>query len=138
MECVWTWARRLDLSAKAFSQTLQVNGFSPGMDKVVCYIDGHYFQVVKVLLTCVSPDVALQEPRPGEALSAVGALAALVVRAEVHGKGRHGDIGLVAVRAFSGFLVLQRSVRKQRGTTKDLVTLHWTSEVTQRIAYDLI
>ena len=58
--------------------------------------------------------MALQEPRPGEALSAVGALAALVVRAEVHGEGGHGDIGLVAVRALPGFLVLQRSVRMQR------------------------
>ena len=72
----------------------------------------------------MSPDVTLQEPRPGEALSAVGALAALVVRAEVHGEGGHGDVGLVAVRALSGFLVLQRSVRKQRGTIRDLMTLY--------------
>ena len=53
-------------------------------------------------LTCVSPDVALQEPRPGEALSAVGALAALVVRAHVHGVGRHGHVHFVAVRALPG------------------------------------
>ena len=79
--------------------------------------------LLKFILACVSPDVALQEPWPGEALSAVGALAALVVRAEVHGKGRHGDIGLVTVRALSGFLVLQRSVRKQRRTIRDLMTL---------------
>ena len=62
----------------------------------------------------MSPDVTLQEPWPGEALATVGAFAALVVRAEVHGEGGHGDVGLVAVRALSGFLVLQRSVRKQR------------------------
>ena len=95
------------MSAKAFSQTLQVNGFSPEMDKVVCYIDGQYLRVVKALLTCVSPDVALQEPRPGEALSAVGALAPLVVRPNVHGESWHRHISLVAVRALAGLLILQ-------------------------------
>ena len=75
-----------------------------------------------LLLTCVSSDVPLKKPRPREALSAVGALAALVVRAEVHGEGRHGDVGLVTVRALPSFLVLQRSVRRQRDTIRDLMT----------------
>ena len=90
VEWVWTWARRLDLSANAFSQTLQVNGFSPEMEqKTRLNILVIVSKLFMFLFTCVSSDMPLQKPRPREALSAVGALAALVVRAEVHGEGRH-------------------------------------------------
>jgi hypothetical protein len=63
------------------------------------------------MFTGVSPDVALEEPRSGEALSTEMAFAALVVGTEVHGVGRHGDVGLAAVRALPRLLVLQRPER---------------------------
>lgn len=41
------------------------------------------------LLTCVRSDVTLKQPRTRKALAAGGALAALVVRADVHRVCRH-------------------------------------------------
>ena len=57
--------------------------------------------------------MTLKEPRPGEALAAEVALAALVVRPQVHGVGRHGDVGLAAVRTLPCFLVLKRSKERK-------------------------
>jgi len=62
----------------------------------------------------VCSNVTLKEPRSGEAFAAEVALAALVVRPQVHGVGRHGDVGLAAVRTLSGFLVLEGS-KKRKG-----------------------
>lgn len=59
----------------------------------------------------MGPDVSLQQPGSREALAAVRTLAALVVRAHVHGEGRHGDVHLVAVRTTTCLLVGQRAVR---------------------------
>ena len=68
----------------------------------------HWFNVfLAIFLTCVGPNVALQQPRPGEALAAIGAFAALVVGAQVHREGRHGDVRLVAVGALPRLLVFQ-------------------------------
>lgn len=47
----------------------------------------------------------LKQPRPRETLPAILALATLVVSSHVHGKGRHTNINLVAVRTPSGFLI---------------------------------
>lgn len=55
--------------------------------------------------------VTLEQPRPGEALAAIVALAALIVSPHVHTEGRHTDVDLVAVRASPGLLISQRSVR---------------------------
>ncbi len=60
------------------------------------------------------PDVALQQPRPGEALATVRTLAALVVGPEVHGVGWHGNIGLVAMWALPSLFVFQRSMGETR------------------------
>lgn len=49
-------------------------------------------------------DVALQEPWPGKGLAAVRALAALTVRADVHGEGGHRDVHLVTMGTASGLL----------------------------------
>lgn len=62
------------------------------------------------LLTCVRPDVTLEQPRAREALAAGRTLAALVVRAHVHRVRRHRDVHLGAVRATAGLLVLERSM----------------------------
>ncbi len=64
------------------------------------------------------PDVSLQQPRSGKALSAVGALATLVVGPQVHGVGWHGDVGLVTMGALSGLLVFQGPV------AKNIIRLH--------------
>lgn len=61
--------------------------------------------------TCVSSNVSLQEPGPGEALATVGTLAALVMSPHVHGEGRHGHIHLVTVGTAPSLLVTQRPVR---------------------------
>ncbi len=53
--------------------------------------------------------MTLKKPRPGEALAAEVTLAPLVVRPQVHGVSRHGDVGLATVGTFPGFLVLERS-----------------------------
>ena len=58
-------------------------------------------------------DMTLQQPGPGEGFAAELALAALVVGPQVHGVGRHGDVGLVAMGTFPCFLVLQRSKQKR-------------------------
>ena len=47
----------------------------------------------------VGSHVALQQPRPREALAALGALAGQRVGADVHLEGGLGVVGLVAVRA---------------------------------------
>lgn len=99
------WARRFDLSAKALLQMVHLNGFSP----TTTVSDAVHEGAARV--TCVGPDVALEQPRPGEALSAVLALAALVVRPDVHRKGRHADVELVAMRAPSCLFVGGASVR---------------------------
>ena len=57
------------------------------------------------LLARVRPDVALQEPRPGEGLAAQEALAGQRVRADVHLQGAQRDVDLLAVLAAEGFLV---------------------------------
>lgn len=62
-------------------------------------------------VTCVRTYVSLQQPRSGEALAAVVALAPLIVGPHVHAERRHADVDLVAVRASSGLLVAERSVR---------------------------
>ena len=62
-----------------------------------------------MVVTCVSPDVALKQPGSREALPAEVALAALVVGPQVHRVGRHRDVGLVAVRALAGLFVLKGS-----------------------------
>jgi hypothetical protein len=54
--------------------------------------------------------VPLQQPRPGEAFPAEGALAALTVRAHVHTEGRHRHVDLVAVRTSPRLLVGQGPV----------------------------
>ena len=66
------------------------------------------------LLAGVGPDVALEQPGPGEALAAVRTTAALVVGADVLGVGGHGDVDLVTVRALLGLLVLVRSKSKRK------------------------
>lgn len=83
------------------------NGFSPGEETQ--WVGGSI--VGGASLTCVGADVPLQQPRPGEALAAVRALAALIVGAHVHRVGRHRDVHLVAVRAAARLLVHQRAVR---------------------------
>lgn len=55
--------------------------------------------------------VTLQQPRPGEALAAIMALASLIVGPHVHAERGHADVDLVAVRAPSGLLIAQRPVR---------------------------
>lgn len=61
-------------------------------------------------LTCMSAYMALQQPRSGEALAAVAALAALAVRPHVHAVGRHAHVDLVAVRTAPRLLVGERAV----------------------------
>jgi len=63
------------------------------------------------IVTCVRAYVTLQQPRPGEALAAIVALAALIVSPHMHAERRHADVDLVAVRAPPGLLVPQRPVR---------------------------
>ena len=58
----------------------------------------------------MSPDVTLQQPGSRETLSADVTLARLVVRPQMHGKGRHGDVNLSAVRTSLGFLIRERPV----------------------------
>ena len=62
-------------------------------------------------LAGVGADVALQQPGSGELLTAVRALAALVVCPHMHAIGRHGHVYFVTVRAFAGFLVTHAPVR---------------------------
>lgn len=54
--------------------------------------------------------VSLEEPRPGEALAAEVALAALVVGAHVHAERGYADVDLVAVGTAAGLLVAERAV----------------------------
>lgn len=61
--------------------------------------------------TCVRANVSLEQPRSREALAAVVALAALVVRAHVHGEGGHADVELVAVGAAARLFVRRAPVR---------------------------
>lgn len=56
-------------------------------------------------------DVALKKPRPREALAAVLALAALIVRPHVHGKRRHADVQFVAMGTSSRLLIGRTAVR---------------------------
>ena len=51
------------------------------------------------LLSSVSPDVALQQPGPGEGLATEGALAARGVGPHVHAQGRGAAVLLVTVAA---------------------------------------
>lgn len=57
------------------------------------------------LLTRVRPDVALEEPWPGEGLPAEEALAGERVGPDVHLEGAQGDVDLLAVLAAEGLLV---------------------------------
>ena len=63
------------------------------------------------LFARVRANVALQQPRSAEFLAAEGALAALVVRPDVHAEGRHRHVHFVAMRTFSRLFVGERSVR---------------------------
>lgn len=60
--------------------------------------------------TCVCSNVPLEQPGPGEALGAVRAAADLVVRAQVHGVGRHGHVDLAALGAGPRFAVVRGAV----------------------------
>ena len=62
------------------------------------------------LFSGVRSNVPLQQPRPAEALAAVRARTALVVRAHVHAVGRRWDVEFVAVRALAGLLVVDAAV----------------------------
>ncbi len=62
------------------------------------------------LLTSVSSDVALEEPWSAEPLPAVRTLTSLVVCADMHAVRRHRDVHFLAVRAFTGFLVVHTTV----------------------------
>ena len=55
------------------------------------------FRDVRLRGTCVSSNVSLQQPGPGEGLAAVRTLAALAVCAHVHREGWNGHVHLVAV-----------------------------------------
>lgn len=61
--------------------------------------------------TCMRAYVSLQQPRPGETLAAIVALASLIVGPHVHAECRHADVDFVAVRAPSGLFIAQRPVR---------------------------
>ena len=54
------------------------------------------------IITCMRPNVALQQPRPGEGLAAVRTLAALTVGADVHRESRYRHVDFVAMGAPSG------------------------------------
>jgi len=62
------------------------------------------------LLAGVRPHVTLEQPRPAEGFAADVAFVLQVVRQEVHGHGRHGDVDLAAGRAFLGQLAVQAAV----------------------------
>lgn len=61
--------------------------------------------------TCMRAYMSLQQPRPGETLAAIVALASLIVGPHVHAERRHADVDFVAVRAPPGLLIAQRPVR---------------------------
>lgn len=52
----------------------------------------------------------LEQPRPGEALSAILTFATLIVSPHVHGEGWHADVHLVAMRTPPGFLIGRASM----------------------------
>lgn len=59
----------------------------------------------------VGPEVALQEPRTAECLTADVTLVFEVVCEQVHGQRRHGDVRLPAVLALLGQLAVKATVR---------------------------
>lgn len=59
------------------------------------------------LLTRVRPQMALQQPRPGEGFVANVAFVAEVMGEEMHGERRHGHVDLVAMRALLSALGVQ-------------------------------
>ena len=59
----------------------------------------------------VRPHVTLQQPRPGESLSAHNTLVGRGVGENVHGEGGSADIGLIANMAWSGSLSVELIVR---------------------------
>lgn len=69
----------------------------------------------------MSSDVALKKPRSGKALATIWTLAAQVVRPQVHGVGRHGDIGFLTMWAFSSFFVLQRPEKGRKFAFKTIL-----------------
>ena len=87
------------------------------------------------LLASVSANVTLKQPRSAEALAAVRACAALVVRAHVHAEGRHADVDFLTVRAFARLFVVHVAVyllvsRQVAGCTVLLATLATRVHVT--------
>ena len=87
------------------------------------------------LLASVSANVTLKQPRSAEALAAVGACAALVVRAHVHTERRHTDVDFLAVRTLARFFVVHVAVyllvsRQVAGRTVLLATLATRVNVT--------
>ena len=62
------------------------------------------------LLAGVRPQVALQQPRPRELRTADAATVRQLVREQVHGQGRHADVGLAARHALLRRLGVQAAV----------------------------
>ena len=87
------------------------------------------------LLPSVSANVTLKQPRSAEALAAVRACAALVMRAHVHTEGRHTNVDFLAVRTFARLFVVHVAVyllvsRQVAGCTVLLATLATRVHVT--------
>lgn len=105
-ECVCMWARKLDLSAKAFEQIVHLKGFSPTNK----FLLDRRCREKTVKFTSMSTDVSLQQPWSRETLAAVLAFAALIMGAHVHGVRRHADVKLVAVRTATSLFVCWAAV----------------------------
>ena len=58
-------------------------------------------------LTCVRSEMTLEEPWPWKCFATNGAFAVLIVRSDMHGKGRHGNINFATHMALLGFFIVQ-------------------------------
>lgn len=80
----------------------QVGAVSKGLPAV---------RTAKGLLPGMRAHVSLQQPRPAEGLAAHGALVFEVVRQQVHGQRRHGDVRFATRRTLARQLAIQAAVR---------------------------
>lgn len=64
-------------------------------------IDYKSMTLISNLITCMSSDVTLQEPRPGERFTTIGAFASLTVGSDVHRESRNRNVNFIAMRTTS-------------------------------------
>ena len=73
----------MDLSANALGHKWQGKGRSPGNENLKRFSQ-YKNKITTLYFTCMSPDVTLEQPRPGETFAADWTFAVLIVSPQMH------------------------------------------------------